>query len=248
MWHRAPAFIAGLLATTAMLPAAAASETETGEEADTKRPPLGQDDIIREQIDFLNNEFRNYSFAFHLKGTKRIANRDWAAGRDNVTMVRSIQKDAYNTLNVFFLDTLPDPRHAGVCSLPVPADIRKVLPWDACLVRAGTVPGGRDQGINSGKVLVHEAGHWLGLLHPFDSFDPDTPPCDGIGDAVDDTPAAGEMWFECKPHDSCPDQPGMDPIHNHMSYTPEDCRHEFTPGQTALMHEAWRQLRTPGPK
>jgi hypothetical protein len=41
--------------------------------------------------------------------------------------------------------------------------------------------------------------------------------CNGDGDMVDDTPISKDITYGCsKPVDSCPDQPGLDPIHNYM--------------------------------
>lgn len=41
--------------------------------------------------------------------------------------------------------------------------------------------------------------------------------CDGLGDMVDDTPTSKNATYVCsEPVDSCPHQPGLDPIHNIM--------------------------------
>ncbi len=41
--------------------------------------------------------------------------------------------------------------------------------------------------------------------------------CDGAGDMVDDTPVSRRITYRCVNNvDSCPDQPGLDPIHNFM--------------------------------
>ena len=43
--------------------------------------------------------------------------------------------------------------------------------------------------------------------------------------------------------DSCPDQPGLDPIHNYMDYSYDTCYTEFTPGQVARAQDAWLLYR-----
>ncbi|KAH8624570.1 hypothetical protein IG631_21309 [Alternaria alternata] len=43
--------------------------------------------------------------------------------------------------------------------------------------------------------------------------------------------------------DSCPDQPGLDSIHNYMSYSADYCRYEFTPGQIQRMREQMAKFR-----
>jgi len=59
-----------------------------------------------------------------------------------------------------------------------------------------------------------------------------------FGDLVIDTPREkqpGKGDFCPIGRDSCPDQAGLDPIHNHMTYTEDACRSEFTPGQIMFM-------------
>ena len=103
-----------------------------------------------------------------------------------------------------------------------------------------------DMGIS----LVHEVGHWLGLLHVFqsetipsderDSNDDDYDPCDPTdnhlhGDYVDDTPFLpypSVMLYNCSltfyqgPSEeipnTCPDLPGVDPVFNYMNYVGND--------------------------
>jgi hypothetical protein len=69
------------------------------------------------------------------------------------------------------------------------------------------------------------------------------------GDLVDDTPAMSSTpGRACDPnvvYDTCPNDPGTDPIHNWMNYTGDDCWEEFTPGQRARMHSAWETYRKP---
>lgn len=84
------------------------------------------------------------------------------------------------------------------------------------------MPGGpgvpRDAGDNKGKTATHEVGHWSGLFLVLDGFD-----CAGEGDMVDDTPATSVATVGCPARqDSCPDQPGLDPVHNYMDYASHD--------------------------
>lgn len=66
--------------------------------------------------------------------------------------------------------------------------------------------------------IVHEVGHWLGLIHTFQGG------CDNdVDDVVDDTPREDNpesalVNSDCKSMDSCPDQPGTDSIRNFMGY------------------------------
>lgn len=45
------------------------------------------------------------------------------------------------------------------------------------------------------------------------------------------------------PHLSCPDRPGVDPIHNFMDYSFDSCYTEFTPGQAVRMKSSWQRYR-----
>ena len=80
----------------------------------------------------------------------------------------------------------------------------------------------------------------MDLYHTFENG------CDAPGDYVDDTPAEAGGNRECKPdvvYDSCPNQPGTDPVHNWMSYTGEACWEEFTKGQEDRMYSSWQTFR-----
>jgi hypothetical protein len=55
------------------------------------------------------------------------------------------------------------------------------------------------------QILVHEAGHWVGLYHTFEGG------CSG-GDGVADTPPEASPARECRQRDSCPGDGLLDPI------------------------------------
>lgn len=104
------------------------------------------------------------------------------------------------------------------------------------------MPGGSIGGYDAGKTAVHESGHWLGLLHTFEGYS-----CTGSGDYVSDTPA------EMTSTDGCPTNPwkntcgtvrkGVDPIHNYMDYSTDECYVRFTPGQQQRMLTLWPVYR-----
>ncbi|EWY81904.1 hypothetical protein FOYG_16109 [Fusarium oxysporum NRRL 32931] len=89
------------------------------------------------------------------------------------------------------------------------------------------------------KTTTHEVDHWFGLFQIFGGYS-----CTGNGDFIDDTPAILEASVGCpKGADSCPDQPGLDPIHNYMDYSIHDCISEFTPWQEERTYRSLKNLR-----
>jgi hypothetical protein len=136
-----------------------------------------------------------------------------------------------------------------------------MFPWqrasrpklDGVTISDISLPGGRARGYNLGDTVIHETGHWLGLLHTFEGG------CVGGegGDGVADTPAEAVPSFRCDERDTCPiaeypnpaDPTGPmisapDPIHNFMDYSYDFCMSSFTPGQNARMLALFMHYRT----
>lgn len=79
------------------------------------------------------------------------------------------------------------------------------------------------------RTLTHEAGHFLGLAHPFSDNNPNS--CTD-GDGIGDTPNARQVSaFSCNPSGLCSGQM----VENYMDYMPEQCQDQFTNGQTNVM-------------
>ncbi|KAF2223199.1 hypothetical protein BDZ85DRAFT_312926 [Elsinoe ampelina] len=202
--------------------------------------------MISDQLTALNAAYSPHSITFNLINTSITANDAWAvaAGPDMDTMKASLRRGTYNALNLYFHSDLSGSI-LGTCTLPsnigpgVPP--RNVYAADGCNIAAQTMPGGTIRGYNSGKTAVHEVGHWLGLLHVFEGYS-----CSGSGDFISDTPMQSTSTDGCpaKPaKDSCPDQKGVDAVHNYMDYSTDACYERFTTGQMQRVRSLWGKFR-----
>ena len=96
---------------------------------------------------------------------------------------------------------------------------------------------------NTGKTLVHEAGHFLGLRHIWGDGN-----CN-YDDFIDDTPlASNSSQFTCNHFkNSCVDtingQNLPDMVENYMDYSTGDCQNSFTIGQKNLMRSEIENFR-----
>lgn len=100
---------------------------------------------------------------------------------------------------------------------------------------------------DGGKTLVHEMGHYFGLLHTFDGD------CAGSGDFVADTPPAARA---ANPKNGCDVVDGPEvcssiqkqqqlrpDTSNFMDYAADHCMIRFTPGQLRRMEQATIKYR-----
>jgi len=195
---------------------------------------------INAQVAVLNNGFGgdeggdDSGFSFALAGVTRTNNSVWYASRSGGAehdMKTSLKRGNDGTLNVY---TTSGGAYLGWAYLPEITDTAQAY-LDGIVIDWRTVPGASNEyagEFDEGDTLTHEAGHWLNLEHTFYGG------CNR-GDFVDDTPPQKSASSGCPVgRDSCKSA-GLDPIHNYMDYSDDDCITQFTPGQSQRMRDAW---------
>ena len=173
----------------------------------------------------MNADYAPHGIRFVLKDTTRTVNANWANDRAELTMKRSLRQGGYGALNLYFQTYVSG--YLGYCYFPESVSEGSAdFYYDGCTILWQTVPGGPIANAPLGETVTHEVGHWFGLYHPFQGG------CTGSGDFIADTPAQASDSTGCPVgRDSCPGQPGLDPIHNYMDYSYDSCYEEFTAGQ-----------------
>jgi hypothetical protein len=174
--------------------------------------------------------------SFRLTGMDRTANARWFAApkRHERRMMTALRRGGRGTLNLYSaavgIDVL------GFSSFPHWSRGRHRT-QDGVVIDYRSLPWSGTGHFDRGYTAVHEVGHWLGLLHPFENG------CASPGDGIDDTP------YEAAPTEGCPwlkdtcMTPGSDPVHNFMDYGYDDCMSQFTPGQARRIQAAWAAYR-----
>ncbi|KAF8271758.1 metalloprotease [Lactarius quietus] len=198
------------------------------------------DDSISDQMQVLNNDFENSGLSFFLVNVSRTVNDDWFKNAaPNTTqqdeMKQSLRQGGPATLNIYSVG-FRSTDHLGYATFP--SNYSDQPENDGVVFLYSSVPGGAMKNYNGGRTVTHEVGHWVGLYHTFQGG------CDGLGDYVADTPAEASPAFGCPAdRDSCPIQPGNDPIHNYMDYSYDSCMNQFTDGQITRLQDQLREYR-----
>ncbi|KAL9042293.1 MAG: hypothetical protein Q9214_003827 [Letrouitia sp. 1 TL-2023] len=170
---------------------------------------------LNNQLSVLNKSYGPSGISFTLISSDFTVNDQWATGNYDSQMKPALRKGTYADLNVYFLSDLGGGL-LGICNFPTNAPPgSSAFNQDGCDVLAQSVPGGTAAPYNLGGTATHEIGHWFGLFHVFQGS-----ACSGSGDSVSDTPIQKTSTSGCPANkDSCPNQAGLDNIHNYMDYS-----------------------------
>ncbi|NTX11817.1 zinc metalloprotease [Myxococcus llanfairpwllgwyngyllgogerychwyrndrobwllllantysiliogogogochensis] len=183
-------------------------------------------------------------FNFVKRGVTRTTNGTWfnltpatPASANELAMKQALHQGGATTLNIYTM--APGAGVLGWATNPAQLSGTNGAVLDGVVVHYNSFPGGTELYYDQGMTAVHEAGHWLGLYHPWRNG------CSSVGDEVSDTPAMDDAWLGCPAQtvDSCPSMPGTDPVRNYMGYTDDICMWEFTSGQVARMANLYSSLR-----
>lgn len=170
------------------------------------------------------------------------------------TLLKRFNWPQQKYMNVYVVDTLDISFYGGTYALGVsefPADGHNLL--DGLIIQDGEF--GDSTGTSSfrfptsyGRTFTHEAGHWLGLFHPFECRDgsnsccqgtsPST--CDTSGDFVCDTRPQNGPHFgnPILPINTCTETPydSADQTFLYMDYVDDIAMNGFTQGQANRMN------------
>jgi hypothetical protein len=189
------------------------------------------DATLQAQVDVLNATYQPTGLHFEIAEVRRYPDSPYFAGgcfpttTEGIRMKTELATDPARFVNVYTCK-LALPFIAGYGTLPneFPESDRR----HGVVIDYGAVVGGAAP-LDLGHTLVHELGHYFGLLHTFQGG------CAEPGDDVADTAAEAAPAYGCAVgRDTCP-QAGTDPVHNFMDYSDDACTDHFTPQQGLRM-------------
>jgi len=187
--------------------------------------------VLTDQVSVLNDAYRSAGLHFNIAEVRRYPDSPYFAGgcfpttEQGIRMKSELAVDPARFVNVYTCK-LALPYIAGYGTLP--DEFPEADPQHGVVIDYGTVTGSAAP-LDLGHTLVHELGHYFGLLHTFQGG------CVDPGDGISDTPAEASPAYGCDiGRDTCP-QAGTDPINNFMDYSEDECTDRFTPVQNARM-------------
>jgi hypothetical protein len=193
--------------------------------------------MLNAQINVLQAAYAPWGWGFNVVATDHTNNSTWYTAQPSTTaetaMKNALHRGSADDLNLYV-------NHMGGGLLgwaTFPSSYASQPLRDGVVVLDDSLPGGSAGIYAEGDTATHEVGHWMGLYHTFQGG------CSKSGDYVSDTAPERSAAYYCPTgRDSCKGG-AVDPIHNFMDYTQDDCMFEFTPGQDARMDAQFSTYR-----
>lgn len=187
---------------------------------------------IAAQIDVLNASYAGSGITFSLLSVDRTKDRIWAVMKPGTPAEdrakEALAVDPAHTLNIYTIAPVEGVLGWALYPWAYPEDHY----MHGIVVHYGSLPGGFLYPWDEGDNAVHMTGHYCGLYHTFAGG------CSEPNDQCADTPQEESPDFNCSyGRDSCPLDPGLDPIYNFMDYNVDGCVTDFTPDQASRI--AW---------
>lgn len=167
-------------------------------------------------------------------------------------------------LNIWLVSSIAGST-SGIVMGYAPLPLMNAYPLDGVVMRSDVV-GDNSTGntynlgfnLQQGKVLVHEVGHYLNLMHIFEggcaganASGSASDPCDLNGDMICDIEPSTTQNINCNAPvpNTCSANyntgtTANDMIEDYMSYADDDCMNTFTQGQTLRMHATLNAFRS----
>ncbi len=225
------------------------------DDAPTQAERARLEQMITDQMQVLNDSYSGTTsadaadtpFRFDLVDTTWTVSPQWytvTPGKGERDMKKALHVGDSETLNVYAANI-----GGGLLGWAYfPKDYNNGRDYiDGVVILDESMPGGVNPddptkvwNYGEGDTLTHEVGHWLLLDHTFSRG------CSAAGDWVADTPKEAYPQFGCPDAPDTCAAPGLDPIHNFMDYTYDDCMDMFTPGQADRMSDGWLAFREGG--
>lgn len=210
-----------------------------------RRAPQGEGDMPVAHARAITVDVLNQSFAaLGTPFTFKLAKIDYTNGNDatyHLSQYSDQEKQLWDALqvrgrrnlNIYIVGTNPETNVTGWAEFMVSPGLG-LSRGDHMVLRYNPVR----KAFSDPMVPVHEAGHWLGLLHTFQFG------CGTIAhsDLIRDTATQKAAVYACGVSDSCPDDDGNDPVDNMMGYA-HSCERRFTAGQIRRMKFLWKTAR-----
>ncbi len=182
-----------------------------------------------EQLAILNQAYEPINLQFTIQSITETVAPEWdflfQGSEQEIAMKELLHLPVAEVLNIYVCHPLG---YIGWASFPKQGAEDDY--YQGIVLLDETLPGGSNP-LYEGDTLVHEVGHYLGLLHTFAGR------CDGeVHDGIDDTPRH-QANYGRPPEwtDTCPGDAFHDPVHNYMNYVEDAWMWEFTEGQMERM-------------